>query len=71
MNKLVELILIHIEQNLNKRDLEHALNEDLQPDDFAGGNIDDAYSAGFNHGYAYALQSIQNIIDDQDLTKDK
>lgn len=52
----------YIKTNLNKRHLDYALDENLEVEGFAGGNMDDAYSAGFEHGYALALGELQQLI---------
>lgn len=37
--------------------------EDFIVDDYAGGNIDDAYSLGAEHGYREAMQTILKMIE--------
>lgn len=62
METTLDQIIKHIKTNLNKRHLDYVLDENLEVEGFAGGNMDDAYTAGFEHGYACALGELQQII---------
>lgn len=51
--KLPDLIIEHLKKNASSMKSD---DPDFMVNDYAGGNIDDAYSIGFDDGYASACR---------------
>lgn len=52
----------------NKGDV-RCFDEDFNPDDYAGGNIDDAWQGGFDDGCSYVSNEILELILDFNQTQ--
>ncbi len=45
---------------------DHELDEDMSPDDYAGGNIDDAFYSGLRIGENNVYKTIKEILDENE-----
>lgn len=55
-----ERFIEELKQYAKKETMDDLLErgEEVYPDDFAGGNIDDAYNSGFNHGQTMLAREV-------------
>ena len=54
-----------INELLSEFDENRLMPEDFNTYDYCAGNIDDAYSMGYDHGYHAALKELKDIVDEQ------
>lgn len=59
MSKLIDKIREIASQDIS------ADEDDFMVDDYAGGNIDDAYSIGCDHGEVYLARQLLKLIDSE------
>jgi hypothetical protein len=56
----IEQLMLKSKENIDE--IEEVVGEDFNPMDASGGNFDDAYDMGHQHGYQYGRLSVLNQL---------
>jgi flagellar biosynthesis/type III secretory pathway protein FliH len=60
IKEMIKQLMKQVQENIEE--IEEVTNEDFNACDASGGNFDDAYELGHDHGFQYGRRSVLNEL---------